>query len=126
MGLDLLFQGALEPDFMFRNKNRARRARNFLGTFELKCPSSATIFFMKGSIVEGGGWGGPDLLFQGTLGQELLYWTPYGGSYMYLENQIPNLFAPFRREIPQNKGGLIQEQVPRGLAGHLQEHQLLN
>ena len=42
-------------------------------------PQLGHFFFMKGSIVEGGGGGGvgPDLLFQGTLGQELLYWTPY-------------------------------------------------
>ena len=41
-------------------------------------PQLGHYFFMKGSIVEGGGGVvGPDLLFQGTLGQELLYWTPY-------------------------------------------------
>ena len=37
--------------------------------------------FMKRSIVEGGrggGGGGPDLVFQGTLGQVFVYRTPYG------------------------------------------------
>ena len=32
--------------------------------------------FMKRSIVEGGGVG-PDFMFQGTLGQVFMYWTPY-------------------------------------------------
>ena len=46
-------------------------------------------FVMKGSIVEGGGGGGvgPDLLFQGTLGQELLYRTPYAQALFFGQNQ---------------------------------------
>ena len=46
-------------------------------------PQLGHYFFMKRSIVEGGRGGGgvgPELLFQGTVGQELLYWTPYGKS----------------------------------------------
>ena len=57
-GPDLLFRGALEPDFMFRNKNRARRARKFLGTFELNAPARP-LFFHEGVYSRGrGGWGG--------------------------------------------------------------------
>ena len=58
-------------------------------------PQLGHYFFMKGSIVEGGGGGGgvgPDLLFQGTLGQELLYWTPYDTRHIIEPQHLINIY----------------------------------